>query len=152
MRPRLAGSAPSSTHPHPYGWWGDSHRERWFELTNESHGYLHGWLLLPPVIEFPPFSDVIAFRVAGTDSCLRLRAAPALTGEIRGCLPDGARLVLTEPAEPPPDLPRYPIGASQPHSAVAWLYPGDGPQMTWVHVRTEHGAEGWVSHDYLEHD
>ena len=22
----------------------------------------------------------------------------------------------------------------------------------WVYVRTESGAEGWVSHDYLEHD
>ena len=80
------------------------------------------WLLLPPVIEFPPFSDVIAFRVAGTGSCLRLRAAPEVASEIIGCLPDGARLVLTEPAEPPPDRARLRfLGPSQPHPAVAWM-------------------------------
>ena len=135
----------------PYWEWGDSHRERWFSAGWEGHGWVL-WLLLPPVIEFPPFSDEIAFRVAGTGSCLRLRAAPGLASEISGCLPDGARLVLTEPAEPPPDRTRYALGPAQPHPAVAWTYPLGGPEMTWVHVRTEHGAEGWVSHDYLEHD
>ncbi|MCY3886754.1 MAG: hypothetical protein OXG19_03485 [Chloroflexi bacterium] len=143
---------PELDDPNPSWWWGDSHRERWFGLINESHGG-NEWLLLPPTIEFPPFPDVIAFRVAGTGSCLRLRAAPGQESETRDCLPDGARLVLTAPAETPPYLVRDP-GAppSQPHPAVALWYPGDDPRMTWVHIRTEDGAEGWVSHDYLEHD
>ena len=143
--------------PNRYWWrWGDSHRDRWFGLFNESHGSSI-WLLLPPVIEYPPFSDVIAFRVTGTGSCLRLRAAPEVASEIIGCLPDGARLVLTEPTEPLPVLTGdYYLGPFQPHPAVTWMYaytyPESSPRLTWVHVRTEHGAEGWVSHDYLEHD
>ena len=138
---------PELDSPHPWAWWGESHRERWFELTNESHGG-NEWLLLPPTIELPPFPDAIAFRVAGTGDCLRLRALPGEASAIIGCLPDGARLVLTAPA-----LVRDP-GAPPllPHPAVTLWYPGDDPQMTWVHVRTEDGAEGWVSHDYLEHD
>ncbi len=135
----------------PYWEWGDSHRERWFSAFWEGHRWLR-WLLLPHAIEFPPFSDVIAFRVAGTGSCLRLRAAPGLASEIIRCLPDGARLVLTEPTEPPPDRARCFSDPSQPHPAVAWSCPLGSPPMPWVHVRTEHGAEGWVSHDYLEHD
>ena len=130
-------------------WWGDSHRERWFHLLHEASGS-YKWLLLPPAIEFPPFSDTIAFRVAGTGSCLRLRAAPEETSETKDCLSDGARLVLVEPSEPSPDL--GPSFLYRPHPAVAWTHPVGGPRMTWVHVRTEHGAEGWVSHDYLEHD
>ena len=62
--------------------WGDSHRERWFTITPYWGEGRATWLQLPPVIEFRPFSDVIAFRVAGTGSCLRLRAAPGLAGEI----------------------------------------------------------------------
>ena len=138
---------PELDSPHPWAWWGESHRERWFELTNESHGG-NEWLLLPPTIELPPFPDVIAFRVAGTGDCLHLRALPGETSAIIGCLPDGAGLVLTEPAETPPHLV-HDIGGipSQPHPAVALSYPA-----VWVHVRTADGAEGWVSHDYLEHD
>ena len=95
----------------------------------------------------PPFSDEIAFRVAVPGSCLRLRAAPGEAGAIRDCLPHGARLVLTAPDAPPPDLLR-----PQPHPAVAWTGALFNPGSPWVHVRTEDGAEGWVSHDYLEHD
>ncbi len=129
--------------------WGDSHRERWFQILPYvwgPDGWLE-WLLLPPKIEFPPFRNEIAFRVAGTGSCLRLRAAPGEESETQDCLPDGARLVLAEPNEPPHDLWR-----PQPHPAVAWTEPRFVPRSTWVHVRTEAGAEGWVSHDYLEHD
>ena len=138
---------PELVESNPSWWWGDSHRERWFGLINESHGE-SGWLLLPPKIELPPFPDEIAFRVAGTGNCLHLREAPGWESAIIDCLPDGARLVLT-----PPALVRDP-GAPPllPHPAVTLWYPGDDPRMTWVHVRTEDGAEGWVSHDYLEHD
>ena len=138
---------PELVESNPSWWWGDSHRERWFGLINESHGE-SGWLLLPPKIELPPFPDEIAFRVAGTGNCLHLREAPGWESAIIDCLPDGARLVLT-----PPALVRDP-GAPPllPHPAVVLWYPGDDPRMTWVHVRTEDDAEGWVSHDYLEHD
>ena len=127
--------------------WGRSHRERWFGLYNEAHGW-YRWLLLPPKIEFPPFSDAIAFRVAGTGSCLRLRAAPGEDSETTDCLPDGERLVLTEPNASPHD----PEWLTQPHPAVDWTQSEGSSQSTWVHVRTAAGAEGWVSHDYLEHD
>ena len=84
-------------------WWGDSHRERWF------HSFIYwgqgrvNWLLLPPKIEFPPFDDEIAFRVARTGSCLRLREDPGEGGRVLGCLPDGERLLLADRGEPGPD-------------------------------------------------
>ena len=131
--------------------WGDSHRERWFGLYIDGGGY-HRWLLLlPPKIEFPPFSDEIAFRVAGTGSCLRLRAAPGEASETTDCLPDGERLALTEPPNASSQDPEQ-QWPTQPHPAVAWTQSEGGSQSTWVHVRTADGAEGWVSHDYLEHD
>ena len=135
--------------PDPYWWWGDSHRERWFARFWEGHGW-YRWLLLPPKIEFPPFSDEIAFRVAGTGSCLRLREAPGEDSETQDCLPDGTRLVLSEPNASSHDPEQ--LWPTQPHPAVAWTQPEGGSQSTWVHVRTADGAEGWVSQDYLEHD
>ena len=128
----------------PY-WWGDSHRERWFVPPDYWGEGWFNWLLLPPKIEFPPFSDEIAFRVARTGSCLRLREEPGEDGPITGCLPDGERLVLAEP-----DGDRDERGLVHPSVATARSGFGLGP--TWVYVRTEGGTEGWVSHDYLEHD
>ena len=104
------------------------------------------WLLLPPKIEFPPFSDANAFRVARTGSCLRLRETPEETSETKDCLSDGARLVLTEAKDRAHAAPHPAVVLSGSRSR-----PGGG-DLTWVHVRTEDGAEGWVSHDYLEHD
>ena len=147
LGPVLAKSDP----PWPSVWseWGDSHRERWFTIIPHSwgpDGWLE-WLFLPPKIESSPFRNEIAVRVAGTGSCLLLRAAPGQESETRACLPDGARLVLAEPNEPPQDLWR-----PQPHPAIVLTGQTFTPRSTWVHVRTENGAEGWVSHDYLEHD
>lgn len=124
----------------PFGW-ADSHRERWFVIKGYwGEGWVR-WLLLPPKIEFPPFSDETAFRVAGTGSCLRLREAPGEESGTKDCLPDGERLILTKPNEP--------VRAA-PHPAV--FLAGRRYSPVWIHVRTEDGAEGWVSHDYLEHD
>ena len=163
-------------HGPPYGagpfWWGDSHRERW------SHFFVYwgqgriSWLLLPPKIEYPPFSEEIAFRVARTGSCLRLREKPG-EGRVLGCLPDGERLLLADRGEPGPDpkpdaAPYASLFAVQ--TGIAPRYPDPGPDADpydswlphpsiallgssqWVRVRTEGGAEGWVSHDYLDHD
>ena len=122
-------------------WWGDSHRERWFHSPIYWGEGGYSWLLLPPKIDFPPFGDEIAFRVARTGSCLRLREDPGEESRVLGCLPDGERLLLVPHAEhAEPDY--WP-----PHPTVMLA---GSPK--WVRVRTADGAEGWVSHDYLAHD
>ena len=132
-------------------WWGASHRERWFHSESSDWGSgANAWLLLPPKIEFPPFSEEIAFRVARTGSCLRLREEPGEDGRVLGCLPDGERLLFAErDAEvPESDALRRAFLSPfmSPHSSLSLL------EQVWVHVRTADGAEGWVSHDYLDHD
>ncbi|MDE2695745.1 MAG: SH3 domain-containing protein [Chloroflexota bacterium] len=132
-------------------WWGDSHRERW---SVAGEGWGEGWvewLLLPPKIEFPPFSEEIAFRVARTSDCLHLRSEPDTDGEILDCLRDGARVVFVRR--------EYPEGTVKSSYYPASVHPSIGlderrvrSAPVWVYVRTEDGVEGWVSHDYLEHD
>ena len=124
----------------PFGW-GDSHRERWFHIEYWGDGGA-SWLLLPPKIEYPPFSDEIAFRVARTGSCLRLREEPGEEGRVLRCLPDGERLLFAE---------RDAEAERSPHPSLAETA-GEWPWRWWVYVRTEDGAEGWVSHDWLDHD
>ena len=41
-----------------------------------------------------------------------------------------------------------PVSSSPPFNTSLGLAEG----ARWVYVRTEDGVEGWVSHDYLEHD
>ncbi len=136
----LVGMAPG-----PF-WWGDSHRERWFTPTDYwGQGWVE-WLLLPPKIEFPPFSEEITFRVARTGDCLHLREDPNTEAAILDCLPDGTRLLFVQqdhPIEPDPDA----HGLSLVHPSLEGTV-----ESAWIYVRTEDGAEGWVSHDYLEHD
>ena len=137
---------PSSGGGGPF-WWGASHREHWF------HSYIYwgeggySWLLLPPKIEFPPFGDEIAFRVARTGSCLRLREEPGEDGGVLRCLPDGARLLFAERDAEAGETERY---SNSPHPSLAVR--GEWPLHWWVHVRTGDGAEGWVNHHYLDHD
>ncbi len=72
--------------------WGETHRERWFVPSDYwGEGWVE-WLLLSPKMELPPFDDAIAFRVAGTGSCLYLRERPDPEAAVRDCQPDGARL------------------------------------------------------------
>ena len=144
-------------------WWGDSHSERWFSIGYWGEGDVD-WLLLPPKIEFPPFAEETAFRVAGTGSCLRLREEPDDESRVLDCLPDGERLLFAER-----DAER--IGDRDTEGALRSPHPSvsegnekiservDGPRRIevwrrwlWVYVRAEDGAEGWMSHDYLEHD
>ena len=134
-------------------WWGASHRERWFHSRSVHWATgANSWLHLPPKIEFPPFAGEIAFRVAGTGGCLRLREEPGEDGRVLRCLPDGARLLFAERDAEVPESDRLrraflsPFLA--PHSSITMLEWED----VWVHVRTEDGASGWVSHGYLEHD
>ena len=123
-------------------WWGDSHRERWFRILPTPNIPLsNNWpWLLPPKIELPPISDETAFRVVRTGNCLPLREEPGTDNPTRDCLPDGERLVLAKPDEPP-------RVKSLNHDSV-----GVAEGALWVYVRTEQGVEGWASHDYLEHD
>ena len=53
-------------------WWGDSHRERWSRILRFDPRIERTPLLLSPKIEYPPFDDEIAVRVAGTQNCLPL--------------------------------------------------------------------------------
>ena len=129
-------------------WWGASHRERWSHSSIYWGEGSYHWLLLPPKIEFPPFAGEIAFRVARTGSCLRLREEPGEESRVLDCLPDGARLLFVESdAEPKRD--RYGYDFQTPHPSLSEMWRMGGP---WVHVRTADGADGWVSHGYLEHD
>ena len=73
----------------PSGGWGDSPRERWFSIGYWGEGG-YRYLLLPPKIEYPPFSEEIAFRVARTGGCLRLREEPDEGGRVLRCLPEAS--------------------------------------------------------------
>ena len=119
-------------------WWGDSHRERWFQYPVYTGAGRTSWALLPHKIEFPPFAEETAFRVARTGSCLRLREEPDKESRVLDCLPDGERLLFVE-SDAEPEW-------GQPHPSFQFT------RGTWVRVRTADGAEGWVSHGYLEHD
>ena len=130
--------------------WGDSHRERWFHPLYPEGGGIYRWLLLPPRIEFPPPSDGIAFRVAGTGSCLRLREEPDADGRVLDCLPDGERLLFADSGVEVEQ--NWSGGPASPHSSIALERLKHYELRVWVYVRTEDGAEGWVSHGYLAHD
>ena len=137
--------------------WGETHEEMRYEIGYWGEGWVE-WLLLPPKIDFPPFRDEIAFRVARTDSCLYLRAAPSTSGASLACLPDGSRLLFIQPAE----LPDYDLdaagdypGVEQPHPSVQYTRRAgtdDSATQDWIRVRTGDGLEGWVAHEYLDHD
>lgn len=104
---------------------------------------------LPPVIEFPPFSDEIALRVGRTDGCLTLLEEPGATSTISDCLADGTRLVFVQRQHP--DQSTGDLGdPANVHPSLAFVRE-DNAVTAWVNVRTEGGSEGWVSHDYLEH-
>lgn len=113
--------------------WGDSPREIRFILDHGAHGVGFPYFESSPWIEFPPFDDEVAFRVARTGRCLYVRAEARAEAAIRDCLPDGARVVLS-----PPGVAR----SWSPESSIIY----------WVYVRTESGVEGWVSHTYLERE
>ena len=125
--------------------WGTSESE--LRLTFAGGKATGGGLYLfsEPKIELPPFSEEFAFRVARTGSCLHLRDIPDSGGAVLDCLPDGTRVVLSQ---------------SEEWAALDW---SNRPSVDWwrgnrdccdfgVFVRTEDGLEGWVAHDYLEHD
>jgi hypothetical protein len=71
-------------------------------------------------VQIGPFA-----RVVNTGACLNIRLAPSLTGEVGTCAADG--VLLTE------------VGETR-----------DADGVTWVHVRTPAGLDGWASVNYLE--
>lgn len=114
--------------------WGDSHREIRFTLDHGAHGTGFQYFESSPWIEFPPFDDEVAFRVARTGRCLYVREKPNEEAAIQDCLPDGVRVVLSARA------------------AVARSWSPQSSTIYWLHVRTESGVEGWISHRYVEHE
>ncbi len=65
-----------------------------------------------------------------TRECLSINEEAA----IQDCLPDGVRVVLSARA------------------AVARSWSPQSSTIYWLHVRTESGVEGWISHRYVEHE
>jgi hypothetical protein len=64
-------------------------------------------------------------RVAGTGSCLNVRAGPSLTADVLGCVADGVLLRPTGQAT-------------------------DADGITWALVTTPKGEGGWVSTNFIE--
>ena len=90
-----------------------------------------------------------------TGDCLHIREEPGTNSAVTDCLADGTRLVLSVPDErwvdPNPNDRDTAWDAARVHPSLAFAGPGR-LSSPWVYVRTEDGVEGWVSHDYLEHD
>ena len=122
--------------------WGEDHRELRFALWPPlaKWGVCDIPLLAPPKIESPPFDEEFTFRVARGESCLPLRAEPDAGGRVRDCLAAGTRLLLSASRE----WAEAAVHSRDP--SIAW---SEGYQ---VYVRTDGGAEGWVAHEYLDHD
>lgn len=134
--------------------WGETHHEIRYVLGGYwGEGWVE-WLLLPPRIEFPPFDDTVAFRVARTEGCLVLRADPDAEAAALDCLPDGARLTFAERTDPPgvrEDEQGYLLPLEHPSVKVG-SFRGAGGSPRWVYVRAESGVTGWVASPYLDWD
>ena len=125
--------------------WGTSERELRLTIA-EVHATGGGlYEFAQPKIEYPPFSDEFAFRVARTGSCLHLRVTPRADGSVLDCLRDGTRVVLN----PSQEWTERQWGENP---AFAQWRGNDDRWHLGVYVRTEDGLEGWVAHDYLDHD
>ena len=122
--------------------WSETHLEMRYSTGywGEGGGY---WLLLPPKMEFPPFTTEIAFRIARTGSCLYMREVPGLDAAVVTCLPDGMRVLFAERDVQPDQW-----GG---HASIRAEYDASPFDAThWVYVRTDDGAEGWVALEYLD--
>ena len=115
-----------------YPFWPEDAGERELAMVVGTHAFRGGgpMVLNRTALEFPPFPGELAFRVARTGSCLRVREGPSESQAIVDCLPDGTRVVVS--------------------GGPFRLY--DTRVVEWVHVRTEAGVEGWVSHRFLDHE
>ena len=123
---------------------GDPHPELRLTFACGKFTDSEAYLFAQPKIEFPPFDDELAFRVARTGSCLRLREAPRDTSLVLDCLPDGTGVVVAG-ARKTLDGGLLATGAIDIFTGT--VYGG------WaVRVRTPSGVEGWVAHAYLDHD
>jgi hypothetical protein len=100
--------------------------------------------MLAPKLEFPPFDDRLRVRVAGTGSCLNLRAGPSLETEVLDCVTDGTLLTLEpEPGDSSVESPTVPYGGAIAHRN--WQ-----DAMMYARVVTDGGVAGWVALEYLE--
>ncbi len=126
-----------------FSWGGDETEVRYVAVDGYWGDFGFNWLLLPPKIEFPPFSDEIAFRVRGSgNGCIDLTGDQQTDTAVAGCIPGGARLTLAVPDNPP----------QQDCGFTCYPSVRGGPGHWSVYVRTEDGLEGWITLDSLEHD
>ncbi len=138
-----ASSLPSHLDP-----WNGSATEMVFAIPDGGHD--GGWtsILLPPVIEYPPFDlgNAITLTVRGDGECLRIRGKPGTTGEILGCLDDGADVTLATPAWTSPNITGdWP--ADQPFEGETVHYNRDD-NLRFAYVSSR-DLEGWVALDFL---
>ncbi|HET7737283.1 MAG TPA: SH3 domain-containing protein, partial [Tepidiformaceae bacterium] len=93
-------------------------------------------ILIPSIlVEYPPFPEVLRFRVARSGTCLNIREDVSTDAPIAGCVPDGTVLELSPGRLG--DLGEVSANIS----LEGWM---------WVRVRAGDGTEGWVSSDYLD--
>ncbi len=119
------------------GPWTGTGDELVFALPHGGHGFGLPGVLLPPKVEFPPFDDELAFRVARTGDCVNVREEPSMESGVVACLPDGARLELGESPDTSRTADRRSIEAD--------------PDRIWVYVRTPDGSlAGWVAKEFLD--
>ena len=109
--------------------WGETHEEMRYTLAYWGEG-VFTWSLTEPRIEFPPFEEM-AFRVAGTDSCLNLRDEPGSMAPVVDCLPDDTRVIATlPPLDEASCLGSFTIGTCLPMTRVE--FGSDGSILEWV--------------------
>ena len=133
-----ASSLPAHLDP-----WNGSAAEMVFAIPDGGHD--GGWtsILLPPAIEYPPFDlgNAITLTVRGDGECLRIRSKPGTTGEILGCLDDGADVTLATPAWTSPNITGdWP--ADQPFEGETVHYNRDD-NLRFAYVSSG-DLEGWV--------
>jgi DNA-binding CsgD family transcriptional regulator len=133
--------APASFEP-----WGETSTEMRLTFPGTTERLVGSATMLPPRMEYPPYREEVTLEVARSGTCVYLREHPVLDGEVLDCLPDGTRLTVVDPPEPP-----YPERLWQEEQTTAFYGEphGENGQM-FVHVRTQDGRTGWVAIQYLD--
>lgn len=145
VSPAIPEDGPDHTSP-----WGSESDEMRMAFPHGGHGGGGLGLLLNPVLEFPPFSDALDVVVAGSGTCLNLRAEPTVEGEVLGCLADGTVMTLTPTAEDIEYPPEGNFGGQVIYagSIVAGRWTESSEFQYFAHVATPQGM-GWVAIEYL---
>ena len=118
----------------PWAGWGSTSREL---RVNAASAYAPGWASMPsPVIERPPLDDRLLFEVTYA-GCLNLRSDPSSSAAVVTCLPRRATAEAID----------YHIERVD-QDGDGWSSRAER-RVTWMHLRTPDGLEGWASAEYL---